>query len=254
MMLDRIVLDRNTKLRDQRRHANSPLPTETRVVANAGDIYCVSERPPLDRAFYDRDPREVARDLLGCILVRRLGPRILAGRITEVEAYLAEEDPANHAFRGMTRRNRSMFGPPGHAYVYTIHTHHCLNIVTEPQGVASAVLIRSLEPIEGIPLMKKHRRTDDLRLLTTGPGRLCQALAIDRSLDGIDVTVPETLWVVPGELKDGEEIVVAERVGVTAAEDLPLRYLLRGTPFVSRPPRAAKRHARISGAAEARGG
>lgn len=191
--------------------------------------------PPIPREFYDRDPREVARDLLGCLLCRRIGDEILVGRITETEAYLANDDSANHAYRGMTRRNKSMFGPPGHAYVYAIHTHYCLNIVTEPEGVPSAVLIRALEPLQGIDRMRQNRGVENPRLLTTGPGRLCAALQIDLALDGADVTVPEALWVLPGDRAPDQEVVVTSRIGVTSAKELPLRFVLSGTPFVSRP-------------------
>ncbi|HID21251.1 MAG TPA: DNA-3-methyladenine glycosylase [Planctomycetaceae bacterium] len=189
---------------------------------------------PLERDFYDRAPIDVARDLLGAILVRRLGRTAAMGRIVEVEAYLAKDDPANHAFRGPTRRNASMFGPAGHAYVYAIHARYCLNVVTEPEGVASAVLIRAVEPLAGIDVMRRRRRREKLTDLCRGPARLCEAFAIDRGLDGWDVTLGKTLWLEPGERIAGGRIATASRVGVTKAQDLPLRFYVRDCPFVSR--------------------
>ena len=189
---------------------------------------------PFGREFYDRNPIEVARELLGAILVRRLHRIVTAGRIVEVEAYLAAEDPANHAFRGQTRRNASMFGPPGHAYVYAIHARYCLNVVTEPEGVPSAVLIRAVEPLEGINVMRERRRREKLIDLCRGPARLCEAFAIDRSLDGWDVTRGQTLWLEPGEAVPADSVATAPRVGVTSAKDRPLRFYVLDCPFVSR--------------------
>jgi len=195
----------------------------------------MSASRPLDRDFYDRDPIDVARDLLGAILVRRFNRAATTGRIVEVEAYLAKDDTANHAFRGQTRRNASMFGPPGHAYVYAIHARYCLNVVTEPEGVPSAVLIRAVEPLEGINVMRRRRRREKLTDLCRGPARLCEAFAIDRSLDGWDVTLGEKLWLEPGEQPvPADQISSSPRVGVTSAHDLPLRFYVRDCPFVSR--------------------
>ena len=194
---------------------------------------------PLPRSFYDRDVVAVARDLLGRRLVRVTKDGRAAGRIVEVEAYLPRDDPANHAYRGPTRRNASMFGPPGHAYVYAIHSRWCLNAVTEPAGVASAVLIRAIEPLEGVELMRRRRQVEDARDLARGPARLCEALAIDRELDGWDLTRGERLWI--AEASGGEggtlQIVATTRVGVTSAHDLPLRFYVAGSPFVSKPVR-----------------
>jgi DNA-3-methyladenine glycosylase len=197
----------------------------------------------LGRAFYNRDVVQVARDLLGCLLLRDSREGLTAGIIVEVEAYLAQGDPANHAFRGPNRKNASMFGPPGHAYVYPIHSRFCLNVVTEPEGVPSAVLIRAIEPTEGIELMRRRRKARsgsqevaDLDL-ARGPARLCEALAIDRTLDGWDLTSGRVLWI---EARSGTAarqnlpVVVTTRVGVTAAADLPLRFYLSDCPFVSR--------------------
>jgi len=189
----------------------------------------------LQREFYNRDPITVAKELLGKVLVRETPEGITAGVIVETEAYLAQGDPANHAFRGMTSRNKSMFGPPGLAYVYRIHQVCCLNAVTEPEGVPSAVLIRALMPIEGLELMRERLGRFD-SLPTTGPGKLCKAMAIDLSLDGWDLTFGERLWVAESdELVEFSEsdINVTTRIGVTAAKELPLRFFLRRQPFVN---------------------
>jgi DNA-3-methyladenine glycosylase (3mg) len=199
-------------------------------------VALVSWGKVLQREFYNRDPITVAKELLGKVLVRETPEGVTAGVIVETEAYLAQGDPANHAFRGMTSRNKSMFGPPGHAYVYRIHQVCCLNVVTEPEGVPSAVLIRALMPIEGIEMMRERLGRFD-SLPTTGPGKLCKAMAIDLSLDGWDLTLGEQLWVVvegnePVEFAESD-IAVTTRIGVTAAKDLPLRFFLKRQPFVN---------------------
>jgi DNA-3-methyladenine glycosylase len=193
---------------------------------------------PLPRSFYDRDVVQVARELLGKRLIRAIGRDLAAGRIVEVEAYLAHDDPANHAHRGKTRRNASMFGPPGHAYVYAIHARFCLNVVTEPAGVPSAVLIRAIEPLVGLGLMRRRRGSDEEINLARGPARLCEALGIDRSLDGWDLTRGEQLWLAgdPDAGPEYRDIVAATRIGVTAAKHLRLRFLVAANRFVSKPP------------------
>jgi len=188
----------------------------------------------LSRPFYDRDPVVVAKELLGAVLVRDVEGCRLSGRIVETEAYLAEGDTANHAHRGRTRRNASMFGPPGHAYVYAIHARFCLNVVTEPEGVASAVLIRAVEPLEGVERMKRNRGRERVLDLCRGPARLCEAFAIDRTLDGWDVTRGEKLWLEPGRPVESERVERSPRVGVTSAQDQLLRFFVRDCPFVSR--------------------
>jgi DNA-3-methyladenine glycosylase len=189
----------------------------------------------LNTDFYLQETTAVARELLGSVLMRRTAKGILSGRIVETEAYISN-DPANHAFRGKTRRNETMFGPPGRAYVYAIHRYHCLNLVTQPEGVAEAVLIRALEPLEGVDMMKRNRATDDLHLLAAGPGRLCQAFAIDRILDGASLAKGD-LAVLEGNRCSN--ILCAPRVGVTAGKGLPLRFFVKGSRFVS-PPRNLK--------------
>ena len=144
---------------------------------------------PLPRAFYDRDPRRVSRQLLGKVLVRREGKKLLAARIVEVEAYLGKNDPASHSFAGRTLRNAVLFGPPGFAYVYFIYgNHYCLNVSCLPDGVAGGVLFRALEPLSGLDEMARLREVSlhdqrDLRHLTSGPGRLAEAFGITRERD-----------------------------------------------------------------------
>ena len=181
---------------------------------------------PLARSFYDRDTRTVARELLGCLLVHRRGEDLRIGRIVETEAYLGPHDLASHSARGLTPRNRAMFGPPGHAYVYLIYgMHHCMNVVTEAEGVGAAVLLRAVEPCAGL----KGR--------TAGPGLLSRAFSIDRSHDGLDL-LGETLLVAarpPGRLP---AIVARPRIGVDYAGHWAkrlLRFYLKGNPHVSRP-------------------
>jgi DNA-3-methyladenine glycosylase len=186
----------------------------------------------LGRDFFDRSVHEVAPELIGVtLLVGGVG-----GLIVEVEAY-DHEDPAAHGYRGRTARNASMFGLPGHAYVYRSYgIHWCLNFVCERPEVASAVLIRALEPTDGIEAMKARRGLDDPRLLCSGPGRLCQALGVTGAHDGLALYAP------PFELREREvspEIAVGPRVGITKAAERPWRYTLEGSRFVSRPLRPA---------------
>ena len=195
--------------------------------------------PPTPRRLQHDDlaaPRasalELAPALLGCLVVRQgpEGPRI--GRIVETEAYLSD-DPASHSFKGLTPRCRSMFGRAGLAYVYRIYgIHHCLNVVTGPEGRGEAVLIRALEPLEGLDLMQAARGTP--RDLTNGPGRLCQALGIDRNFDGEDLLASDRLFIMKGDAPP-ERIVERPRIGISQAVDLPWRFILEGNPHVSRP-------------------
>jgi DNA-3-methyladenine glycosylase len=182
----------------------------------------------LKQAFFARSVHEVAPDLIGCtLLVDGVG-----GPIVEVEAY-DHEDPASHGFRGETPWNRSMFGPPGHAYVYRSYgIHWCLNLVCEDEGVAAAVLVRALQPEWGVKQMRTRRGLDDARLLCAGPGRLCQALGVTRAHDGARLDEP------PFRLLAREheaEVVNGPRIGITQAKGRPWRYGLARSPFVSRP-------------------
>lgn len=172
----------------------------------------------LPRAFYNRPAEEVARALLGKLLVHGE----TAGTIIETEAYLGGEDEAAHSFRGITPRTRVIFGPPGHAYVYFIYgMHECLNIVAEPEGTPGCVLIRAIEPVRGIELMRKRRGR--LLDLASGPGKLTQAMGITRSLNGADMTRGP---LVVREQKVQGRTKVTPRIGITKCTDLPLRFLL----------------------------
>lgn len=194
---------------------------------------------PLPREFYDRDPVEVAQELLGSVLIHQTDEGLVTGRIVEAEAYLAQDDSACHASRGRTRKNASMFGPPGRAYVYPIHARYCFNVVTEPEEVASAVLVRAVEPLDGIPLMKQRRARNRVVEMASGPAKLCEAFDIDRDLDGWDLTRGEQFWIE----KDGDSdlgpwaVGCSKRIGVTSAHDLALRFFFKGNAFVSGPKR-----------------
>jgi DNA-3-methyladenine glycosylase len=186
----------------------------------------------LDRHFFARSVHEVAPELVGVtLLVDGVG-----GVVVEVEAY-DHEDPAAHGYRGRTERNASMFGPPGHAYVYRSYgIHWCLNLVCEQEGSASAVLLRALEPTAGLDVMRSRRGLDDERLLCAGPGRLCQALAVTGEHDGLPLDRP------PFELHTRArepEVVAGPRIGITQATDRPWRYGLAGSKFLSRALRPA---------------
>ena len=193
---------------------------------------------PLPAEFYLRHVEQVAVELLGRWLVRRTVQGLVAGRIVEVEAYLGYGDPASHSYRGPTRKCASMFGPGGRAYVYPIHSRWCMNVVTDRPEVPSAVLIRALEPVLGVELMRQRRSGAPLHLIARGPARLCQALAIDRSLDGWDLTRGERLWLAwgPGPAVDPKHIARTERIGVTAAKERLLRFVdVSREAFVSGP-------------------
>ena len=191
--------------------------------------------PPLSRDFYCRDTTQVACQLLGKLLVRRARAGTTCGRIVEVEAYLHQDDPACHAARGRTRSNRAMFGPPGRAYVYPIHSRWCLNAVTESPGVACAVLIRAVEPLVGIELMRRRRGSVKTVDLARGPARLCEAFGIDRRLDHWDLTKQRRLWISGPEIAPlgTDEIVATPRIGISAARELKLRFFVDGSPYVS---------------------
>jgi DNA-3-methyladenine glycosylase len=176
--------------------------------------------PSLERDFYRRDTLVVARELLGKRLVRELADARLSGIITEVEAYIGEEDSACHAARGRTPRNAAMYGPPGHAYVYFVYgMHHCLNVVTAAEGFPAAVLIRALEPGEGLELIRRHRPGRGDGELTDGPAKLCQALRIDRELNGIDLCAIGPLYIAAGKPVGEEQVVRAPRVGISYAAE-----------------------------------
>jgi DNA-3-methyladenine glycosylase len=176
---------------------------------------------------------QVAPQILGWQLVREINGQRLVGRIVEVEAY-DQADAASHSFKGPTPRTEVMFGEPGFAYVYfTYGMHWCCNIVTGPKGHGSAVLIRALEPIEGIELMKQNRNMENVHQLTNGPAKLCQAFGIDKALNKHDLTKPP-LQLLDGEPVKPEEIVQTTRIGISQAIHEPWRWYIRGNPFVSK--------------------
>jgi len=187
----------------------------------------------LPRSFYARHAVEVAPDLLGKLLVRSLPEGVLKGRIVETEAYTGTSDPGSHAYRGPTHRNQVMFGPAGYVYVYLSYgMHHCMNVVTDEPGVAGAVLLRALEPVAGIDVMERNRNGRPRAELLNGPGKLCQAYHISREQDGADLESSD-MWIE----RDGfqaDRVRVGTRVGITAGANLPYRFSVDGSPWVSR--------------------
>jgi len=189
---------------------------------------------PIPREFYHKPTLSVARELLGKYLYRKYESRYLVGMIVEVEAYIGQTDPACHAAVGKTTRNAVMFGPPGYAYVYFIYgVHYCLNVVTEGEDFPAAVLIRALEPVQGIEVMKKLRNTSDVRNLTNGPGKLCQALGIDRQLNGADLC-GEELFITEGKTVAVSGIVQTPRIGIRVGTEHHWRFYIKDNPHVSR--------------------
>jgi DNA-3-methyladenine glycosylase len=179
----------------------------------------------LQRSFYDRDTQQVARELLGKWLVHQVGDERRIGRIVEVEAYLGPHDLAAHTSRGRTARTRAMFGPPGHVYVYLIYgMHHCMNVVTEPEGHGTAVLLRALEPVA------------NLAVSASGPGRLCKAMGIDLSDYGHDL-LSDTLYIARAPTEEPFQIVARPRIGVDYAgewAEQPLRFYIEGNRYISK--------------------
>jgi DNA-3-methyladenine glycosylase len=192
----------------------------------------------LPSSFYDRDPRLVGPDLLGKVLVRRQGGKLLIGRIVEVEAYLGADDPAAHASIGKTPRNAVLFGPPGYAYVYFIYgNHYCLNVSCLPEGTPGGILFRALEPLDGLAEMFKLRgmeRGSDLRRLTSGPGRMAAAFGITRERDnGKDLTNSRSDLYIADDGTPPPRVLITKRIGIRKAAEMPLRYIVAGNRFVS---------------------
>jgi len=183
----------------------------------------ISELGIIDRDLYLHSTIEVAKRLIGKRLAHFTADGIISGLIIETEAYLTG-DPANHAWRGMTPRNQVMFGPPGQIYVYKVHNHCCINAVTQPEGVAEAVLIRALMPLEGIELMRRNRGVTDLWALSSGPGKLTGALGIDRSLNGCDLLDGPVLILESEPDARRLELVETTRIGIRLATDKPWRF------------------------------
>jgi DNA-3-methyladenine glycosylase len=201
----------------------------------------------LPRSFYLRPTLQVAKDLLGMVMVRRWHTGALAGRIVETEGYLGEKDPASHAYRGMTTRNEVMFGIGGHLYVYfTYGMHFCCNVVTEEEGIGHAVLIRALEPLEGMRVMAKNRNLfgpgkqdslasrSTLLQLCSGPGKLCQALGIARNENGVDLC-GSTIWIAEDLTRKARPAIAAStRVGISGGASHEWRFYIKDNQFVSR--------------------
>jgi DNA-3-methyladenine glycosylase len=194
----------------------------------------------LRRSFYEPSADIVAAKLLGHLLIRNTPEGPCGGVIVETEAYLTG-DAAAHSFRGLTKRNQVMWGPPGHGYVYFIYGNHwCFNVVCQPKGIAEAVLIRALEPTIGLNLLRANRSVTDPRQLTNGPGKLCAAMAIDRSFDGIDLCdTTSPLFLAKNRklksfLQEKGPLVTTTRIGITQAATLPLRFCLAGSHYLSR--------------------
>lgn len=191
---------------------------------------------PLGAAFFDRDPAVVARELLGAELLVRDALGVLSGRIVETEAYLGPHDPACHAVAGRTPRTWHLFSAPGVAYVYRIYgMHWCVNAVTREEGFGSAVLIRALDPLAGIARMRARRPAakSDAELCN-GPGKLCAALSIDRTHDGLRLTGESSITIAGGRAVPDDAVMVGPRIGITKAVELPLRFWVRGTKVVKR--------------------
>jgi DNA-3-methyladenine glycosylase len=208
----------------------------------------------LKAAFFNPDPRRVARALLGKLIIRKTPRGILAGRIVETEAYLGEGDAAAHSAAGRTARNSVLFGPPGHAYVYFIYgSHYCLNVSCLPDGIAGGVLFRALEPVAGIKAMAQARGIDVakkidpeniplLRRISSGPGRMSEALGVTRERDNGKnlVSARSDLRIVDDGFRV-RRVMVTPRIGIVKAAERPLRYFIAGNPFVSGPITAARK-------------
>ena len=189
--------------------------------------------PKLGLQFFQQPTLCLAKELIGCRFVRVLGSETLMTIIVETEAYLPQDDPACHAAIGETKRNRTMFGPAGRLYVYSIHNRFCMNIVSENVGDGAAVLVRALEPIQGIKTMTKLRPTDKITELTIGPGKLCQALGIDLQQNGVDLTTSDSIWLEAKTESPPFEIRTSRRIGISQATELPYRFFVDRNAFVS---------------------
>jgi DNA-3-methyladenine glycosylase len=187
----------------------------------------------LPKEFYERDPAVVAKEMLGKILVRKLDSEVLSGKIVETEAYYGENDPASKAYRGEKTFNELMFLDVGKTFIYMVHGNWLLNIVAHVKGGVGAVLIRSVEPIQGIEIMKKRRNVSNLRDLTSGPGKLTKAFAITKDLNGIDVAKEDSILIIIDGERENLKVRSSHRIGVKA--DLPqeLRFFIYGNKFVS---------------------
>ncbi len=230
---------------NRRRSSNEQVaaPRSSGAVASQVTAAMLRGAPTLSREFFNRDPIIVGRELLGKLLIRREGRRLLAGRIVEDEAYLGANDPAAHAYAGLTPRNAVLFGPPGHAYVYFIYgNHYCLNVSCMPEGVGEGVLLRAMEPVFGLEAMARARGFElpelpgasHLRLISSGPGRMSESLGITRARDNAkDLTSRRSdLWFADDGFRP-QRILATPRIGIKKAVEQPLRFVVAGNPFVS---------------------
>lgn len=191
---------------------------------------------PISREFYLGDTALLAKGLLGKILIRKSGNRYLSARIVETEAYYGDHDPACHAYRKITERNKILYEEGGKVYVYFIYgNYYCFNIVSGKKGFGNAVLIRAVEPIEGINIMKKYRGiTKNIYELTNGPAKLCMSLNIDRKLNGADVTKPDSIFITKPDKKELFEIATTKRIGLNVGEHFLYRFFIKGNPYVTK--------------------
>jgi len=181
----------------------------------------------LPQNFYNRNPVTVAQELLGMYLVRKIGSEYLVGKIIETEAYLPKGDKAAHNFTGKTKRNASLYKTAGHVYIHAMRQYNLLDIVTEGQSRPGSVLIRALEPVEGVKIMKKFRNESRIENLTNGPGKVCQAFKVNRDLDGMDITkVTSNLFIIKNTEITTKPVTITERVGIVSEKNLPLRFTL----------------------------
>ena len=191
---------------------------------------------PLPRKFYLRDSVTVAKDLLGKTLIRLSGKDIIAGNIVETEAYMGDQDPGSHAYKKYTERNRIMYDTGGLIYIYFIYGNYfCFNVVCRDKGTANAVLIRAVEPVEGIPVMEQNRgEIRNKYELTNGPAKLCLAFNIDKKLYGRDLTVDKEIFISESDKKDKHEIITTKRIGLSKGGDLPYRFFIKNNPYVTK--------------------
>ena len=188
----------------------------------------------LGKDFYNQDSDIVAEQLLGKYLIRKINGIKLIGIIVETEAYIPFTDPAAHSFIGKTARNQILFGPAGYSYVYSIHKYFCLNVVCNKPNIPGCVLIRALEPVQGIEVMQNNRRVANMNI-TNGPGRLCQALQIDRKLNGLDITNKYSELIITNGISiNSQDIITTTRIGISKAKELPLRFYVKGNNYVSK--------------------
>ena len=200
----------------------------------------LSQHKKLTSKFYNRNTQQIAKDLLGKILVRRFTNKLLAGKIVETEAYLFRSDKASHSFKGKSHRNKTMFNSSGFLYVYQIYgIHFCCNVVTGDEDEGSAILIRAIEPIENIETMGLNRFGSvpithrNLVNLTNGPAKLCQALSIDLSDNGINL-LGNKIYILDSPMISKNNIIQTTRIGITKSKELPLRFYIKNNPFVSK--------------------